>query len=272
MQRIAKGIVFFIAPLALLGFSVAPFLSLFQNNPAATNTQQLPEERIQAEIEGYEAVLEREPENITALQGLVNLTLQTNNTERAIPALIRLKELQPEEPTYPVLLARLQVEQGNFTEAIALMEEQLAQDPESMSLKTGLASVYVQAGQVDQAIQIYDELIAEDTSNFNPILGKAVALSQQLQDKAAQEEAQALFARAIELAPPDQRPQLEEIKDYYIQVSQSVVIQDGAGSEGADTPAAAAEESEQAEAPSPEAEPEAATPEGETETDPSSDS
>jgi tetratricopeptide (TPR) repeat protein len=269
MQRIAKGIVFIIAPLALLGLSVAPFLSMLQNNPAATSSQQLPEERIQAEIEGYEAVLEREPENITALQGLVNLTLQTNDMERAIPALTKLQELQPEEPTYPVLLARLQMEQGNYTEAITLLEAQLAEDPESFSLKTGLASVYAQAGQVDQAIQIYDELIAEDTSNFNPILGKAVALSQQLQNQEAQQEAQELFARAIELAPPDQRPQLQEIKEYYDQVAQSFVIQGGTSpdSEGANTPESGESQPEQAEDL-----PAEGTPEAATDAEPSADS
>lgn len=62
------------------------------------------EEQIQMQIGGYEKVLSREPKNITALQGLAQIYLQTNNVEKAIPVLEKMVEYYPEQQEFAGIL------------------------------------------------------------------------------------------------------------------------------------------------------------------------
>ncbi len=78
------------------------------DNSAANsgNTDDAPaaEEQIQLQIDGYEKVLEREPKNVTALEGLAQIYLQTNDPKRAIPTLEKLVEYYPEQQQYAGIL------------------------------------------------------------------------------------------------------------------------------------------------------------------------
>lgn len=62
------------------------------------------EEQIQMQVSGYEKVLSREPKNITALQGLAQIYLQTNNTEKAVPVLEKMVEYYPEQQEFAGVL------------------------------------------------------------------------------------------------------------------------------------------------------------------------
>lgn len=62
------------------------------------------EEQIQLQASGYEKVLDREPNNITALEGLTQIYLQTGQPEKAIPTLEKLVEYYPEQPEYAGIL------------------------------------------------------------------------------------------------------------------------------------------------------------------------
>ncbi|MEL6929870.1 MAG: tetratricopeptide repeat protein [Cyanobacteria bacterium J06600_6] len=96
--------------LGFAGTTVAIALSsAFSQNPgqhSATNYPDAPsaEEQIQIQVNGYEKVLEREPKNTTALEGLAMIYLQTGNSEKAIPALEKLVEYYPEQPQYAAVL------------------------------------------------------------------------------------------------------------------------------------------------------------------------
>ena len=73
-------------------------------NYAATNPDSPSvEEQIQQQISGYEKVLEREPKNSTALEGLAQIYLQTD-PPKAIPTLEKLVEYYPEQQQYATVL------------------------------------------------------------------------------------------------------------------------------------------------------------------------
>lgn len=96
--------------LGFAGSTIAIALSsvFSQDNYTASQSQSAEapslEEQIQMRIDGYEKVLAREPKNITALEGLAQLHLQTQNTEEAIPLLEKMVEYYPERQEFASIL------------------------------------------------------------------------------------------------------------------------------------------------------------------------
>ncbi|GAB4224697.1 MAG: hypothetical protein Kow0049_00710 [Stanieria sp.] len=83
--------------------------SLFSNDSqssASTSkaTGSSEQEQLQAQIRGYEKVLTREPNNPTALQGLVQARLALQDLPGAIEPLEKLVQLYPQEPELKALL------------------------------------------------------------------------------------------------------------------------------------------------------------------------
>lgn len=110
-SKTLSRIVTIILGLGFAGSTLAIALSsvFSQNNYSAANsgnTDDAPvaEEQIQLQIDGYEKVLEREPKNVTALEGLAQIYLQTEDPKRAIPTLEKLVEYYPEQQQYAGIL------------------------------------------------------------------------------------------------------------------------------------------------------------------------
>ena len=102
-----------IAFLGSTGFNLIRMIT----NPAqsiqvSTQAEDLAQQ-LQAQAQGYELVLQREPKNQTALQGLVEIRLQMNDFDRIIKPLEMLVRVSPEQEQYQILLATMkkQVEQ-----------------------------------------------------------------------------------------------------------------------------------------------------------------
>ena len=83
-----------------------------QSTQVSTQAEDLTQQ-LQMQARGYEKVLQREPENQIALQGLVEIRLQINDFERTIEPLETLVRLNPEQEQYKTLLATVkqQIEQ-----------------------------------------------------------------------------------------------------------------------------------------------------------------
>ncbi|MEG3926482.1 MULTISPECIES: tetratricopeptide repeat protein [unclassified Microcoleus] len=64
------------------------------------------ESLLAAQERGYETVLQREPQNQTALEGLANVRLQMNNKVGAIEPLEKLVKLYPDRADYKALLGQ----------------------------------------------------------------------------------------------------------------------------------------------------------------------
>ena len=107
-RKTLSRIVTLVLGLGFAGSTLAIALSsvFSQNNsPTVSSNPNDPdvEEQIQQQISGYQKVLEREPQNVTALEGLAQIYLQTD-PKQAIPTLEKLVEYYPEQQQYAGIL------------------------------------------------------------------------------------------------------------------------------------------------------------------------
>jgi len=108
--------------LAFLGMMTMPMLTIFRGDanqiqqntpPGQPTTAEL--DQLRAIAEGYEKVLEREPDNPSALQGAVEARLQMGDLEGAIAPMEKLTEIYPEEEGLQQLLAAIKFQVENPT-------------------------------------------------------------------------------------------------------------------------------------------------------------
>jgi cytochrome c-type biogenesis protein CcmH/NrfG len=97
------------------GFSATQLFSSAFEQPRqdATTAAAAKKSQLQAQEQGYELVLQREPENQMALQELVNVRLQMNDAKGAIAPLERLVQLNPRQQKYKMLLAQVKQRVGD---------------------------------------------------------------------------------------------------------------------------------------------------------------
>lgn len=117
------------AGLSFLGMMTLPMLTMFNrnSNPAEQAEQTGPntneQQRLQQIAQGYEKVLEREPDNPTALQGLVSARLELRDLPGMVQPLEKLVELDPDNPQFQELLAAVK-------QQLALLQQQQAIPPQ----------------------------------------------------------------------------------------------------------------------------------------------
>jgi tetratricopeptide (TPR) repeat protein len=211
--------------LAFVGVSMLPLLSAFlkDNQQPTVATSSAPSTRVQrlstaaqeeleSKARGYELVLEREPENNSALRGLVEVRLEQGNLESALDPLAKLAQLNPQQPDYSVLLAEGRQQIGDFEGAIAAYDTILATDPGNIRALDNLIELQLQEDQADNAIarlQNTLQIAAQenqatpnpiDTTSIQLLLGKVYARQDRLT------EAIAVYDQAIEADNQDFRP------------------------------------------------------------------
>ena len=96
-----------------LAIALSSVFSQNNSNNIATNPDAPSiEEQIQVQVRGYEKVLEREPQNVTALEGLAQIYIQSD-PKKAIPTLEKLVEYYPEQPQYAGILEMIKQQEAN---------------------------------------------------------------------------------------------------------------------------------------------------------------
>jgi tetratricopeptide (TPR) repeat protein len=223
--------------------SIAAVLALAMTAGAQ---QQSPLERARAEAaasklaqaeEDYRTVLQRDPGNTEALEGLAEALEAAGHWRDAMPFLSHLIEIQPNNSSRLLQLARMKSWQAEtrpealtlFTRALredpkneeilvsyaevlswsrttrpqaqSFYEQALRQNPRNLRALDGKAQLLAWGGESDRALGLYEEVLSADPLNVDALRGKAEILNW----RGRHEEARALVARARRIAPEDER-------------------------------------------------------------------
>lgn len=248
-NRWLVNIILVVAAIALVGGSMLPLLTstIEQSQPptasplASGQTPIAQKLQLTDQVRGFELVLQREPENQTALQGLVDAKIKLGNVKGAIPSIEKLAALNPTQTQYTLLLAQAKIRTGDIAggqnayrailktnpsdnlalqglvltllqqqrpdEAISFLQDTLTKatgSADKTTVQLLLGEVYANQKRYDEAIATYDRAIATNSTDVRPFLAKGSVLAVQKR----YDDAIALYDRATRLDSKDFRPVL----------------------------------------------------------------
>ena len=213
--------------LAVAAFVAVPLVFIINGRTrtqTAANSQTATAEdrtaQFQSQADGFAAVLAREPDNQTALLGLIEARIGLEDLEGAVEPLERLAELNPNEPQYAVALAQTKQQLNDLEGAAQVYRNVLTQRPGDMQALEGLVALLISQERTEAAAGLLQDTLATadqtnelapnsvDTLSVNLLLGRVYA------EQGRYDEAIALYdeliAEADEASPtqPDFRPTL----------------------------------------------------------------
>ncbi len=171
-SRWLVSVVLVLAVIGFVGFSMIPLIStaLKESQPsrvATPATSRTPGAGQQSKIadaaRGYELVLQREPENQTALQGLLEARIQLGDLKGAIAPLEKLAALNPNQTQYTILLAKAKQQLGDQEGAAVAYRSILKTQPGDPQALQGLASLLLQQNQPEAAIRLLQDTLSTAT-------------------------------------------------------------------------------------------------------------
>lgn len=115
--------------------------------------------KLEAEANGYQKVLEREPNNNTALTGLLKIRLQQKDLTGAIAPLEKLAKLNPEQTEYLTLLAQAKQQVQDYEGAAAAYYQVLENHPGDMYALGGITNLYLIQNLPERAIALLKKTI-----------------------------------------------------------------------------------------------------------------
>lgn len=201
---------------ALVSFSMMPLISSFFLVSNKTNYSSLSSSgsKLESVALGYEMVLQREPENETALRGLLEARLKQGNIEDAIAPLEKLAQLNPTQTDYLILLAQAQQQIQNYEGANTTYQTLLASHPEEIRALKGFVDLLLLQNKSSEAISLVQTTLDKtiqakskeanqiDVNSLQLLLGE-IYIEQQQWDNAI-----AIYDQAIQKDAQDFRPVL----------------------------------------------------------------
>ncbi|NJM21859.1 MAG: tetratricopeptide repeat protein [Richelia sp. RM2_1_2] len=219
-------IVLIVAVIALVGGSMVPIIAAFNDSQqsgnasnSAGNSNQDQKSKLEDAVRGYEQVLLREPENQTALIGLLENRLQLlrlgqGDIKGVITPLEKLSKLNPEETRYAVLLAQAKQQTGDKEGAAQTYRTVLETKPGDLSALQGMVALLLEQKRPEAAIGLLQESLdkAQKANKIEPGSVDTAAVEVLLGNVYAKEKqyAQALstYDKIIKNDPKDFRPVL----------------------------------------------------------------
>jgi tetratricopeptide (TPR) repeat protein len=222
------------AVVAFVGVSVMPIITTFNKpqslpqNQANTENQgsslqQNP--KLEDQVRGYELVLQKEPENQTALKGLLQARLQLLSQKSpgevkpadiqvVIEPLEKLARLNPQKSEYGVLLAQAKQQIGDQEGAAQTYRTILTAKPTDLKALQGMVSLQLNQKRPEAAIGLLEQSLtaAKSANTIQPGSGDVIAIQILLGNVYAfqKQELQAIavYDQAINQDPQDFRPVL----------------------------------------------------------------
>jgi tetratricopeptide (TPR) repeat protein len=221
--------------LAFIGFSILPILAGMMSgnqNPTANNPTPLQsaaalpqKQELESQVKGYELVLQREPENQTALKGLLEARLNMvrfgySEVKDVIPPLEKLAKLNPTQTDYAVLLAQAKQQTGDREGAVQTYREILKTQPGNLNALDGMVTLLLQEQRPEAAIDLLQNTLKEapaanqaqagsiDVPSLQLLLGRVYAEQKRFDEalaaydeaaKANQEDFRPILAKALVL-------------------------------------------------------------------------
>ncbi|MGA7935378.1 MAG: tetratricopeptide repeat protein [Kovacikia sp.] len=268
-KRLIINIVLILAVVAFVGFSLIPLFEVAQKgnqarsvaspSPSSSASPIASKDQLQKQADGYESVLQREPDNQTALKGLLEAKLGLGDVKGAIPPLEKLAKLNPNETNYTVLLAQAKQQVGDLEGAAQTYRDILKTKPGDVNALDGLVTLLLQQKRPEAAVGLLQDTLktapqanqiqagSVDVPSVQLLLGRvyaeqkrydeAIAVYDEAAKKDAQdfrpvlakaiifkaqgknEEAKPLFNSAAALAPAKYKDQINQLASNSTSVS-----------------------------------------------------
>jgi len=217
-----------LAVLMFVGVSVIPIFGAFNNTTSTNQNPASPQgnsassdqkSKLQDEVRGYELVLQREPENQTALKGLLQarlqlLSLNQGDIQGVIAPLEKLAQLNPERSEYGVLLAQAKQQIGDKEGAAKAYRTILDTKPGDLKALQGMVALLLDQQRPEAAVGLLQDTLnnANQVNTIQPGSVNVVAVQVLLGNVyAAQKrypQAMNVYDQAINKDPKDFRPVL----------------------------------------------------------------
>lgn len=182
--------------------------------------------QLEAEANGYQKVLLREPQNETALRELLSIRLQQQDIDSAIAPLETLARIHPEQPQYGILLGQAKQYREDTEGAATAYREVLDNDPGNIMALGGLVNLFLNQNSPERAIALLQDTLnsAENTEENNFDLNSIQLLLGEVYTEAKK------YAEAIDLY--DEIAQADEA-DFRPLMAKALVLQEQGKAEAA---------------------------------------
>ncbi|WP_041739851.1 tetratricopeptide repeat protein [Calothrix sp. PCC 6303] len=231
MSQKRSWIVNVVLILSIFGFAAVSLVPLFSgamgdSQSSANNTtdsgknNSSPEAiktKLQDEARGYESVLQKEPENQTALKGLLQarlqlLSLKQGKIQDVIEPLEKLAKLDPEETKYAVLLSQAKQQIGDKEGATQALRNVLETKPGNMEALQAMVGLLMTQKKPEAALGVLQDTLtkAPQINKLEPGTVDTVAIQVLMGNIHAEQKrygkAFDIYDQAIKSAPKDHRP------------------------------------------------------------------